>query len=66
MMVKAAPLFATILCRWLGRLAMPIGEALSAAVGAIVKVASECKPGETGLLDGKELKMPIRVLRSPQ
>jgi hypothetical protein len=34
--VKAAPLFATILCRWLGRLAMPIGEALSAAAGAIV------------------------------
>lgn len=34
MMVKPAPRFATILCRWLGRLAMPIGEALSVA-GAI-------------------------------
>ena len=34
--VKAAPLFATILCRWLGRLAMPIGEALSAVAEAIV------------------------------
>jgi hypothetical protein len=33
--VKAAPLFATILCRWLGKLAMPIGDALSAAAGAI-------------------------------
>jgi hypothetical protein len=31
MMVKAAPLFATILCRWLGRLAMPMGDADSAA-----------------------------------
>lgn len=29
MIVKAAPLFATILCRWLGRLAIPIGDALS-------------------------------------
>jgi hypothetical protein len=35
MIVKAAPLFATILCRWLGRLAIPIGDALS-AVGDIV------------------------------
>jgi hypothetical protein len=34
--VKAAPLFATILCRWLGRLAMPIGEALSAVAEAIL------------------------------
>jgi len=33
--VNAAPLFATILCRWLGKLAMPIGDALSAAAGAI-------------------------------
>lgn len=39
MMVKPAPRFATILCRWLGRLAMPIGEALSAAGGAIVEDA---------------------------
>ena len=31
MMVKPAPRFATILWRWLGRLAMPIGEALSVA-----------------------------------
>jgi len=31
MIVKAAPLFATILCRWLGRLAIPIGEADSVA-----------------------------------
>lgn len=36
MMVKPAPRLATILCRWLGRLAMPIGEALSAAAGAIL------------------------------
>jgi hypothetical protein len=36
MIVKAAPLFATILCRWLGRLAIPIGDALSAAGGDIV------------------------------
>lgn len=36
MMVKAAPRLATILCLWLGRLAMPIGEALSAMAGAIV------------------------------
>lgn len=35
-MVKPAPRFATILCRWLGRLAMPIGEALSAAAEAIL------------------------------
>ena len=34
--VKAAPLFATILCRWFGRLAMPIGEALSAETGGMV------------------------------
>jgi hypothetical protein len=37
MIVKAAPLLATILCRWLGRLAMPIGEMLSAGWGAIFK-----------------------------
>lgn len=35
MIVKAAPLFATILCRWLGRLAMPMGEADSTGAGAI-------------------------------
>jgi hypothetical protein len=35
MIVNAAPLLATILCRWLGRLAMPIGDALSAVAGAI-------------------------------
>ncbi len=34
--VKPAPRFATILCRWLGKLAMPIGEALSAGAGAIL------------------------------
>jgi len=32
--VKAAPLFATILCRWLGRLAIPIGDADSVGAGA--------------------------------
>lgn len=36
MIVKAAPLLATILCLWLGRLAMPIGEMLSAGAGAIL------------------------------
>jgi hypothetical protein len=36
MMVKAAPRFATILCRWLGRLAMPMGEGDSAAAGAML------------------------------
>lgn len=35
MIVKPAPRLATILCRWFGRLAMPIGEALSAAAGAM-------------------------------
>lgn len=39
MMVKPAPRLATILWRWLGRLAMPIGEAFS-AVGAIVNVVA--------------------------
>lgn len=34
MIVKAAPRFATILCRWLGRLAMPMGDAADSAVGA--------------------------------
>lgn len=34
MIVKAAPRLATILCRWLGKLAMPIGDALSAVVDA--------------------------------
>lgn len=34
--VKAAPRLATILCRWLGRLAIPIGEALSAVAGAMM------------------------------
>lgn len=42
--VKAAPLLATILCRWLGRLAMPIGEALSVVAGAIFSWAKH----ETG------------------
>lgn len=36
--VNAAPLFATILCRWLGRFAIPIGVALSAAGGAIIGI----------------------------
>ena len=35
MMVKAAPLLATILWRWLGRFAIPIGDALSEVGGAI-------------------------------
>lgn len=44
MMVKPAPRLATILCLWLGRLAMPIGEALSAVVGgAIVKGHEELR-----------------------
>lgn len=30
--VKAAPLFATILCRWLGRLAMPMRDEESVAI----------------------------------
>lgn len=34
--VNAAPLFATILCRWLGRLAMPMGEADSTLEGAML------------------------------
>lgn len=34
--VKAAPLLATILCRWFGKLAMPIGDALSAVAGGMV------------------------------
>jgi hypothetical protein len=38
MMVKAAPLFATILCRWLGKFAIPIGDALSAVGGAIMNM----------------------------
>ncbi len=41
MIVKAAPLLATILCRWLGRLAMPIGEALSAVAGAMANETVE-------------------------
>lgn len=36
MMVKAAPLLATILWRWLGRFAIPMGDALSEVGGAIV------------------------------
>lgn len=43
--VKAAPLFATILCRWLGRLAMPIGEALSLAAGDILYSSAEHETG---------------------
>lgn len=35
-MVKAAPRFATILCLWFGRLAMPIGDAASVMAGAMV------------------------------
>jgi len=41
MMVKAAPRFATILCRWLGKLAIPIGEADSAAAGAMTVAKEE-------------------------
>jgi len=41
MMVKAAPLFATILCRWLGKFAIPIGDALSAVGGAIMNMCVE-------------------------
>lgn len=40
MMVKLAPRLATILCRWLGRLAMPMGEALSGAGGAMAEEIS--------------------------
>jgi len=36
MIVKAAPLLATILCRWLGRLAIPIGDADSVAEDAML------------------------------
>lgn len=32
--VKAAPRFATILCRWFGRLAMPMGDAADSPAGA--------------------------------
>ena len=47
MIVKAAPLFATILCRWLGRLAMPIGEAAdSAGGGAMLNVQDEITESE--------------------
>ncbi len=41
--VNAAPLLATILCRWFGRLAMPMGEALSAVAGAMTAVMSDGK-----------------------
>lgn len=41
--VNAAPLLATILCRWFGRLAMPMGEALSAVAGAMAAVMSDGK-----------------------
>ena len=41
MIVKAAPLFATILCRWFGRFAIPMGDALSAVGGAIVGMRLE-------------------------
>jgi hypothetical protein len=41
MIVKAAPLFATILCRWLGRLAMPIGVAADSAGGGAILNAQE-------------------------
>lgn len=37
-MVKAAPLFATILCRWLGRLAIPIGDADSAVCAGAIAI----------------------------
>lgn len=40
--VNAAPRFATILCRWFGRLAMPIGEADSIDAGAILDGCSCC------------------------
>lgn len=46
MIVKAAPRFATILCRWFGRLAMPIGEADSIDAGAILDEFS-CAGGDT-------------------
>ena len=36
MIVKAAPLLATILCLWLGRFAIPMGDALSEVGGAIM------------------------------
>lgn len=52
--VKAAPLFATILCRWLGRLAMPIGEADSIVAGAIVFVMVRERRGEV-LVEDKDI-----------
>lgn len=44
--VKAAPLFATILCRWFGRFAIPIGLSLSAVAEDIVKVREGLQAGE--------------------
>ena len=43
--VNAAPRFATILCLWFGRLAMPIGEADSMLAGAIF-AAFSCDGGD--------------------
>lgn len=54
MMVKPAPRLATILCRWLGRLAMPIGEALSAAGGAM---SGEGEDGRSEL-EGMQIDQP--------
>ena len=48
MIVKAAPLFATILCLWLGRFAIPTTDALSAAGGAIVRVGCSARLGLKG------------------
>lgn len=50
MIVKAAPLFATILCRWLGRFAMPMGEAAdSAGGGAMVTCSIQTVGDETAM-----------------
>lgn len=46
MIVKAAPRFATILCLWLGKLAMPMGEALSVAAGAMAGSGVEDRCGD--------------------
>ena len=51
MMVKLAPRLATILCLWFGRLAMPIGEALSAAVDDAMVAANAMRKTE-GAQDG--------------
>jgi hypothetical protein len=47
MIVNAAPLFATILCRWFGRLAIPIGDGLSTpfpeGIVLVVLTGTDCE-----------------------